>query len=111
MKLFLILIFLTISSIAFTRTKDKIVNIRLFSFKVNGIYEKIGNDYYYVLITENNEKFYMKHDILQGTKTTMQISKGNMKNGKLVEEIEMKEYFIYDLKCIKINDVYFNCVE
>ncbi|MBW6462532.1 MAG: hypothetical protein K0B07_05815 [DPANN group archaeon] len=108
MKLFLILIFLTITSHA----EDKIVNIKLSSLNTKSIYEKIEeNKYYHVVITNDNKKFYMKNNSLQGTKTTMKISKGNMINEKLVKQEEVKDYFIYDLKCIKINDVYFNCIE
>lgn len=108
MKLFLILIFLTISSIA----EEKIVDIRLSDLNTRSVYEKIEeNKYYHVLITNDNKKFYIKNDILTGTKKTMKTSKTSMIKGKLVREEEMKDYFIYDLKCIKINDVYFNCVE
>jgi hypothetical protein len=108
LKLFLILIFLTISLAA----QDKIVNIRLSSLNTNSIYEKIEeNKYYHVLITNDNKKFYMKNNILQGTKTTMKTSSASIIDGKIIKKEETKDYLIYDIKCVKENDIYFNCTE
>lgn len=107
MKLLLILILINLTLTA----KDKIVKIRLSSLNTDSRYEKIDEEHYLVLTTNENKKFYMRYDVLKGKKTMMKTSSGKMINNKLVKTEEIKEYFIYDLKCIKAEDIYFNCIE
>lgn len=96
MKLFLTTFLIIINLSA----KDKIVDVRLSSINTKFIYERIENDrHYLVLKTNDNNKFYMRYEIIRGTKKTMQTKKG------------IEDYYIYELKCLKINSVYFNCIE
>jgi len=90
---------------------DKIVNIR-----VGGPYTKIYinkidiNQYYKVIEERDGEKFYLKNNI-QGKKTTMKSISTKIVNGKKISQTEYKDYFIYNLKCIKLENVYFNCID
>jgi len=99
-----------------TALTAKIVNINLNTSEINRNIEFKNTEMekgIYTIYAEDRKgkKFYMKYgypraEIIKGKSISTYYE-----NGKKRKKTKMINTYIYKLKCIKENDVYFNCIE
>lgn len=106
MKKYLLLMLTT--SLLFSQTK--IVNVNITSLNSKRYVEKIGLEYYEIIESKDKIKFYLKKHI-KGIKGEYSKTSSKIKNGKLIKENKKGYFNTYNMKCLKVNNVYFNCVD
>ncbi|WP_294966954.1 hypothetical protein [Sulfurimonas sp.] len=114
MQLFLILLISVNVIFAFDKIYEikhdiKEVTVNLKSVRgIEFVYRDNGNGLY---VQNNRETFYLQEPIILKKYHMGYMSYTKIINGKKITKKENIKYFEIKLKCLKSNDIYFNCIE